>query len=50
MWYYLWHAAAHVRERDLETALKSFVGEVWQTPPVYSALKLNQRRYSDLAR
>ena len=23
---------------------------MWQTPPVYSALKLNRRRYSDLAR
>ncbi|CAG7714502.1 unnamed protein product [Allacma fusca] len=41
---------AHVKEKDLQDALKTFVGDIWQTPPVYSALKLNRRRYSDLAR
>jgi len=36
--------------KDVEEALKSFVGEVEQTPPVYSALKVNGQRAYKLAR
>jgi tRNA pseudouridine55 synthase len=35
---------------DLEKALTKFVGEVEQTPPVYSALKIDGRRAYELAR
>lgn len=35
---------------DLEEALTKFVGEVEQTPPVYSALKIDGRRAYELAR
>ena len=54
----LWHDGtvtderpyAHVTREDLKCALESFVGEIHQTPPVYSALKLDGRRLSDWAR
>ncbi|XP_046382440.1 probable tRNA pseudouridine synthase 1, partial [Ischnura elegans] len=39
----------HVTKVHLLKALTKFRGEIAQTPPVYSALKLNGRRYSDLA-
>ncbi len=35
---------------DLEKALEKFVGEVEQTPPIYSALKIDGRRAYDMAR
>ena len=35
---------------DLEEALSKFVGEVEQTPPVYSALKIDGRRAYEMAR
>jgi len=40
----------HVREKHLEEALKLFVGETYQKAPLYSALKVNSRRMSDLTR
>eukprot|EP00128_Syssomonas_multiformis_P001593 Colp12_sorted_trinity150504_noHs@3384 len=43
-------ACDHVTESSLKEALASFVGESQQTPPVYSALKHNGKRLSDLAR
>jgi tRNA pseudouridine55 synthase len=30
--------------------LKSFVGEYWQTPPMYSAIKINGKKLYELAR
>lgn len=36
--------------QDLETALQGFVGEVAQTPPMYSAIKMNGRPLYELAR
>ena len=35
---------------ELNTALKSFVGEIEQTPPKFSAIKINGRKAYDLAR
>jgi len=37
-------------EREVEQAISSFVGEVSQTPPVYSAVKIHGRRSHELAR
>lgn len=34
---------------SLRQSLQSFIGEIEQTPPVYSAIKINGRRASDLA-
>ncbi|GMO41779.1 MAG: tRNA pseudouridine(55) synthase TruB [Termitinemataceae bacterium] len=35
---------------DIEAALPSFVGSIMQTPPEYSALHINGKRASDIAR
>ncbi|KAG8227218.1 hypothetical protein J437_LFUL003424 [Ladona fulva] len=40
----------HVTKDDLSKCLNRFIGDIKQTPPAYSSLKLNGRRYSDLAR
>jgi len=34
----------------VEEKLKKFVGEIWQIPPVYSAVKVNGKRAFDYAR
>jgi tRNA pseudouridine55 synthase len=40
-----------VNEESLKTIIQEkFSGEIWQTPPIYSALKKNGVRLSDLAR
>lgn len=41
---------ACVAREDLEAVLPSFVGEQWQTAPLYSALKVGGRKMYDLAR
>jgi tRNA pseudouridine55 synthase len=40
----------HITENDVIECLKSFTGKQLQEPPIYSALKLNGKRYSDLTR
>jgi tRNA pseudouridine55 synthase len=35
---------------DIEKALENFTGEIWQKPPNYSAIHINGKRASDLAR
>ncbi|XP_027237104.1 pseudouridylate synthase TRUB1 isoform X2 [Penaeus vannamei] len=40
----------HVTEELLRDSLREFQGRIKQVPPLYSALKMNGRRYSDLAR
>ncbi|KAL5476049.1 hypothetical protein EMCRGX_G025951 [Ephydatia muelleri] len=40
----------HITLHDLKTILRSFEGQILQTPPSFSALKKNGRRLSDLAR
>lgn len=37
-------------ERDVQKAINEFEGEIMQTPPIFSALKVNGRRAYDLAR
>ena len=40
----------HITQEMVEEKLKSFVGEIWQIPPVYSAVKVNGKRAFDYAR
>ncbi len=42
--------ASHITENDVHTALEKFLGEIDQTPPVFSALKIDGARAYDLAR
>ena len=37
-------------KQAVETALKQFIGEITQRPPIFSAIKINGRRAYDLAR
>lgn len=39
-----------VTDGEVQTALLSFVGEIMQVPPMYSALKVNGQKLCDLAR
>ena len=39
-----------VSQADVEAALKSFLGEIQQIPPMYSAIKINGQKLYDLAR
>jgi tRNA pseudouridine55 synthase len=43
-------AAIQITEEQFETALKTFVGEIIQTPPPYSAVKVQGRPAYDMAR
>lgn len=40
----------HITKRLIIDALKKFKGEIWQTPPVYSAVKIDGKRAFDYAR
>ncbi len=40
----------HITREMLEDTLKNFIGEIWQTPPVYSAVKVDGKRAFDYAR
>lgn len=42
--------AVNVTEKQIEEAVLSFVGEINQIPPMYSALKVNGKRLYELAR
>ncbi len=37
-------------EDAVKEALNSFVGEIWQTPPQFSAIKIDGERAYDIAR
>ena len=41
---------AFVTGTQLEEVLEKFRGEIWQVPPMYSALKINGQKLVDLAR
>ncbi|ODN05627.1 putative tRNA pseudouridine synthase 1 [Orchesella cincta] len=41
---------SHITEEDINVVLKQFVGDIWQTAPLYSALKVGGQRMSDLVR
>ena len=40
----------NVTERDIEDAVKNFVGEIYQIPPMYSAIKIGGKKLYELAR
>lgn len=40
----------HITESDIQAVRQSFLGEVMQTPPIFSALKKDGKRLYDLAR
>lgn len=40
----------HLTKELVEETIKTFVGEIWQVPPVYSAVKVDGQRAYDLAR
>lgn len=39
-----------VTREEIERVLHNFTGELWQTPPMYSAVKVNGKRLYELAR
>ena len=41
---------ASLSDKDIQDAIMSFVGEIDQVPPMYSALKVNGQKLCDLAR
>jgi tRNA pseudouridine55 synthase len=40
----------HITRELVEETIKRFVGEIWQVPPVYSAVKIDGKRAFDYAR
>lgn len=44
------HDPGHIMRDEVDTALSTFVGDIDQTPPVYSAIKQGGRKLYDLAR
>lgn len=42
--------AARIRRCDIERALPSFIGDIKQTPPMYSAIKVGGKKLYELAR
>src|SRR5690606_16736313 len=44
------HDASHITRADVEARLGDFLGEISQTPPVYSAIKIEGKRACDRVR
>ncbi|MCC8106692.1 MAG: tRNA pseudouridine(55) synthase TruB [Clostridiales bacterium] len=42
--------ALQLSKSSIRCCIDSFVGEIWQTPPMYSALKVNGKKLYELAR
>ncbi|HKL96448.1 MAG TPA: hypothetical protein VJ856_04180, partial [Paludibacteraceae bacterium] len=40
----------HITRALVDEKLKSFLGEIWQVPPIYSAVKVDGKRAFDYAR
>ncbi|MDR2841467.1 MAG: tRNA pseudouridine(55) synthase TruB, partial [Paludibacter sp.] len=40
----------HITQELVEQVITTFVGEIWQTPPIYSAVKVDGKRAYDYAR
>ena len=40
----------HPEKEEVEMSINKFIGEITQTPPMFSAIKINGRRAYDLAR
>ncbi|MBN1667255.1 MAG: tRNA pseudouridine(55) synthase TruB [Anaerolineales bacterium] len=43
-------SADHITEEDFSEKLQNYIGEIWQTPPPFSAVKVQGRRSYDRAR
>lgn len=43
-------SVAHLTEADIEKATAQFTGNILQTPPIHSAIKINGKRVYELAR
>lgn len=41
---------SHITEENVEEALNKFLGEIEQTPPIFSAIKIDGKRAYDMAR
>ncbi len=39
-----------VKEEEVKNVIQSFLGEIWQVPPMYSAIKIDGKRLYELAR
>lgn len=44
------YSTDHITESLICSTLKSFEGKIWQTPPIFSAVKVNGKRAYDYAR
>lgn len=44
------HFDVNVTDEEIRNAIMSFVGEIYQVPPMYSALKVNGKKLYELAR
>ena len=44
------YPTCHIDHQLVETQLKKFIGDIWQTPPAFSAVKVDGKRAYDLAR
>lgn len=44
------YPTAHITRALIDEVLPAFVGELWQVPPAYSAVRVNGQRAYDLAR
>ena len=40
----------HITRERVDNTIKRFIGEIWQVPPVYSAVKIDGKRAFDYAR
>lgn len=43
-------AESHLTREEVEKTLSHFRGDIWQTPPMFSAIQVNGRRLYDIAR
>ena len=44
------HPTSHLTEEEVANCIKGFIGESYQIPPMYSALKVNGKKLYELAR
>ncbi|KAH9323950.1 hypothetical protein KI387_018589, partial [Taxus chinensis] len=40
----------HIKDEDIQKAARSFYGEIWQVPPMFSAIKVGGEKMYDKAR
>lgn len=38
----------HIKDEDIKKAAASFVGEIWQVPPIFSAIKVRTLYFLNL--